>query len=277
MDAKVRNRTFDSFERTVELPMLILAVLMVPVLIAPEIWDLSSSLTETLFVLDWFIWAVFALELVIKTYLAVDRVEYVRRHWYDVIIVALPMLRPLRVVRSLRLLRAARGARLLSFAARFLNSSRRLLDTHGIKYALLAASILFVASAGLALEFEKGAGGNINSLGDAIWWAASTITTVGYGDRYPVTTEGRAIAIFLMFLGISLFSLITASVAALFVLPEQEKEEATLEDVMARLDALERLIVGLVPNATISADAAAALEMTELREDIALLARQVED
>jgi hypothetical protein len=80
-----------------------------------------------------------------------------------------------------------------------------------------------------------------------------------------------------MFLGISLFSLITASVAALFVLPEQEKEEATLEDVMARLDALERLIVGLVPNAAISADAAAALEMTELREDIALLARQVED
>jgi voltage-gated potassium channel len=241
LDADVRQRTYREFERLVELPMLVLALLMVPLLLAPELFDLSQELKDTFFVLDWFIWAVFALELAIKTYLSIDRFRYLRDHWYDVIVVAIPVLRPLRVVRSLRVLRVARGMRLISFAARFLHSARTLVDSHGIKYALLAGALLFFAAAGLALLFERDEG-NITTIGDAIWWAAATITTVGYGDRYPVTTEGRAIAVFLMFLGISLFSLITASVAAMFVLPEQEKEEASIADVMKRLEELEALI-----------------------------------
>jgi voltage-gated potassium channel Kch len=124
----------------------------------------------------------------------------------------------------------------------FVHAARKLIDRQGVKYALVVGALLFFAAAGLALLFERDEG-NIRTVDDALWWAATTITTVGYGDRYPVTTEGRAIAVFLMFLGISLFSLVTASVAALFVLPEQKKEEATLEDVLKRLAELEALIV----------------------------------
>jgi voltage-gated potassium channel len=242
LDAEVRQRTYVSFERMVELPMLVLSLLMVPLLLAPELFDLSDSLKETFFVLDAFIWAVFALELVIKTYLSENRGQYLMRHWFDVIIVLVPFLRPLRILRSVRVLRLVRGARLLSFAVRFLHTASHVVDRHGLKYALLAGALLFFAAAGLALLFERDQG-NITNLGDAIWWAATTISTVGYGDRYPVTTEGRAIAVFLMFLGISLFSLVTASVAALFVLPEQKKEEATLEDVLKRLGELEALLL----------------------------------
>ena len=215
--------------------MLVLAFLMVPLLLGPALFDLSPELRETFFVLDWFIWAVFALELAIKTYLSEDRGRYLKRNWFDVIIVVVPFLRPLRVFRSVRLLRLLRGARLLSFAMRFIHSAGVIVGRHGIRYALLAGALLFFAAAGLALLFEREEG-NINTLDEALWWAVTTITTVGYGDRYPVTTEGRAIAVFLMFLGISLFSLVTANVAALFVLPEQKKEEATLEDVLKRLD-----------------------------------------
>lgn len=222
--------------------MLVLAFLMVPLLLGPELFDLSPELKQTFFVLDWFIWAVFALELAIKTYLSLDRGIYLKRHWFDVIIVVVPFLRPLRLVRSLRFLRVARGARLLSFAMRFIYSAQTIIGRHGIRYALLAGALLFFAAAGLALLFERDQG-NITTLDDALWWAATTITTVGYGDRYPVTTEGRAIAVFLMFLGISLFSLVTANVAALFVLPEQKKEEATLEDVLQRLADLEALLI----------------------------------
>ena len=233
--------------------MLVLALLMVPLLLAPVLFDLSPELKETFFVLDWFIWAVFALELVIKTYLAEQRANYLWRHWYDVVIVVVPFLRPLRLLRSVRLLRLLRGARLLSFAMRFVHSARKLVDQHGIKYALVAGALLFFAAAGLALLFERD-DGNIRTLDDALWWAATTITTVGYGDRYPVTTEGRAIAVFLMFLGISLFSLVTASVAALFVLPEQQKEEASLADVLKRLAELEALILAQGRGAQASAN-----------------------
>jgi len=251
LDAVVRQKTFDSFERLVELPMLILSFLMIPLLLGPALFDLSPELRQTFFVLDWFIWAVFALELAIKTYLSENRGRYLKRNWFDVIIVVVPFLRPLRVFRSVRLLRLLRGARLLSFAMRFLHSAGVIVDRHGIKYALLAGALLFFAAAGLALLFER-EDGNIRTLEDAIWWAATTITTVGYGDRFPVTTEGRAIAVFLMFLGISLFSLVTASVAALFVLPEQKKEEATLEDVLKRLADIEALLIaqhGAAPSA----------------------------
>ena len=251
LNSEARKQTYDSFERLVELPMLVLAFLMVPLLLAPELFDLSPELKETFFVLDAFIWAAFALELVIKTYLSERRTDYLLRHWYDVVIVLVPFLRPLRIVRSVRVLRLLRGARLLSFSMHFVHAAQKVVDRHGIKYALMAGALLFLAAAGLALLFER-EDGNIRTLDDALWWAAATITTVGYGDRYPVTTEGRAIAVFLMFLGISLFSLITASVAALFVLPEQKKEEATLEDVLQRLADLEALLIaqrdGLAPN-----------------------------
>jgi voltage-gated potassium channel len=247
LDLDLRKRTYDSFDRMVELPMLVLALAMVPLLLAPELIHMSASLKETFFFLDWFIWAIFGLELTVKTYLSPDRPRYLRQHWFDVLIVVLPFLRPLRLVRSARLLRVGRGARLLSFSTRLVHSSRVLLKPEGLRYALLAGALLFFACAVLALLFEKDAGGNIDSLGDAVWWGAATISTVGYGDRFPVTVEGRAIAVFLMLLGISLFSLITASVAAIFVRPGQEREQVSLEDVLKRLDDLERLIESLRP------------------------------
>ena len=60
-------------------------------------------------------------------------------------------------------------------------------------------------------------GSNIKNFGDGLWWAVTTVTTVGYGDRYPTTTEGRFLAVLLMIMGISLVGVITASVAAWFV------------------------------------------------------------
>jgi len=68
---------------------------------------------------------------------------------------------------------------------------------------------------------------------------------VGYGDRFPVSTEARAISVLIMLLGISLFSLVTASVAAMFVRPGQEKEEATLEDVLRRLEEMEERLMSV--------------------------------
>jgi voltage-gated potassium channel len=226
VNADLRRRSFDTFQRATELPMLVLSLVVVPLVLAPLLFDLSETLDQALFVSDWFIWAIFAGELVVKTYLSPVRTTYLRQHWFDVFIVVVPFLRPLRIVRTTRVLRVLRALRVLAFAARFGHSVQHVLDSHGLKYA----------------------GGNIISVEDALWWAIATMTTVGYGDRVPVTTEGRAIAVFLMALGISLFSVVTASIAAFFVRPEETEQTASLEDIVERLDRLERLLSRLEPH-----------------------------
>lgn len=94
-------------------------------------------------------------------------------------------------------------------------------------------------SGALVYAFEKDApGSNITSLGDALWWAAVTTTTVGYGDHSPVTTDGRAIALLLMVVGIGLVGVVTANVAAYFVEREQAEEMAVLREQLDRIEAL---------------------------------------
>jgi voltage-gated potassium channel len=246
LDLAERQQRFDAFERAVELPMLALALLFLPLLLVPEFVRVSAEVRQGLVVADWFIWSAFALELGIKTFLAPNRKQYVIRHWYDVVIVVIPFLRPLRIVRSLRVLRMGRALRLVSVGTRLMTEARLLVTSHGLHYAVLLASIVFFALAGLALAFERNAGeANIRTLGDALWWSMATATTVGYGDRFPVTTEGRTIAVLLMFLGVGLFSLVTASIAATFVKPATEKQEATLEDVLQRLEEMEARLLAV--------------------------------
>ncbi|TAK62597.1 MAG: hypothetical protein EPO22_07380 [Dehalococcoidia bacterium] len=150
-------------------------------------------------------------------------------------------------MRSARLLRVIRIVRLTAFAVRAAESSREVLEERGLQYALATGAILFVAAAAAVTLFERGNGGNIDSFGDGIWWAAATVTTVGYGDRFPVTPEGRGIAVFLMLLGISLFSFTTANLSAFFVKPQNEEQDGspTLADVMEQLRRLEAEIVEL--------------------------------
>lgn len=246
MDTELRQQRFIAFERTVELPMLVLALAMLPLLLIPEFFDLSPAMKEGLLVGEWFIWSAFALELGVKTYLSTSRKKYLIDHWFDVVIVVVPFLRPLRIVRSLRVLRASRAMRLLSYGVRLTHEARAMVLSHGLHYAVIIGAGVFFALAGLALLFERDAAdANIHTYGDAVWWGIATITTVGYGDRFPVTTEGRAVSVFIMILGISLFSLITASVAAMFVRPSVDKEEATLEDVLARLEQMEARLIAM--------------------------------
>jgi voltage-gated potassium channel len=97
-------------------------------------------------------------------------------------------------------------------------------------------------AAALADYFERGAGGSIKDFPTALWWAVTTITTVGYGDTYPVTAEGRGVGVLLMLVGITVFGLLTANVAAFFVGANQAEEPVTLRDLMAKLDAMQAQI-----------------------------------
>jgi len=239
MNVERRQQALEAVERFTEVPMIALSVAMLPLLLAPLVLELSGTAEDAVLAADWAIWATFALELGVKTYLAPTRSTYLRRHWFDVVIVAVPFLRPLRIVRSVRALRALRALRLFSFMARASHSTRAILSEHGLQYVLLVGVLLVSVSAGLVTLFERGGEGTIQGFDDGLWWAATTITTVGYGDKFPVTPEGRGIAVLLMFVGISLFSLITANVAAFLVQPKEEEAVASLDEVLEQLRRLE--------------------------------------
>jgi voltage-gated potassium channel len=120
------------------------------------------------------------------------------------------------------------------------------LAEHGLQYALCVGGLLVLACAGLVTIVEHEGEGNIRDFGDGLWWALTTITTVGYGDKFPVTAEGRGIAVFLMLVGITLFGLVTANIAAFLVKPPETP--ATLEDVLAQLHRLEEKVDELSRN-----------------------------
>jgi voltage-gated potassium channel len=172
---------------------------------------------------------------------APDRKGYfLRSGWLD-LISSVPTIgifrlgRLARIARIVRLLRAMRSVRTIG----------QVIARHKAGSALSAAaivSIVMVLFGSVAvLQFEQSTEANITSAGDAIWWAFATITTVGYGDRYPVTLEGRLVAGMLMAAGVGLFGTMSALVAAWFLEPERKAEEdqiALLRLDVARLSSL---------------------------------------
>jgi voltage-gated potassium channel len=230
----------ERFERQTAWPMLVLALAFIPLLVIPWLTELSPAVETTFFALDWFIWAAFAVEYGIRLYLAPQKGRFVRANVIDLIVVVVPFLRPLRIARSARALRLLRAARLAVLLARAARAGRRVLTGHGLHYALLVALAVTVASAGLVLEFERDApDANIASFPDALWWAITTVTTVGYGDWFHTTAAGRGVAAVLMLIGIGLFGLLAASLASFFIEQDRERDDR-LDEVLERLERIER-------------------------------------
>ena len=235
-----RGAAFDRFSRAVDGPLTVLALVMIPLIVLPLVMDLSPGTTAAFLAIDYLIWAVFAAEYAIKLYLAPNRRQFVARHIPDLIIVLVPMLRPLRVLRSVRLLRLLRLTLLTGLAAKGLREARNILRRRGLNWVLLIVLVLNLIAAAMVLEFERGnPDANIDSYPDALW-AATTITTVGYGDRFPMSPAGRGVAVVLMVAGIAMFGVITASIAAYFVEQKADEDVAgRLDQIMERLDRIE--------------------------------------
>ena len=197
----------ERWERNVEIPLLLLALAFLAayaLLVVDQ--GLEPSVRGMLVTVSWTVWVAFGVDFAVRLYLAEQRLSYARRHWYDVALVALPVLRPLRLLRVFAL-------------ARILNRSAAGSLLGQVTAYAAGVAVMSVGLGSLAvLDAEQDAqGANITAFGDALWWSATTVTTVGYGDRYPVTTEGRLIAVALMIVGIGLVGAVTASVAAWMV------------------------------------------------------------
>lgn len=233
----------DRFSARIDPIMMVLALVWLPVLVIPLVMQLHGTIALAFAIVDYVIWAAFALEYLAKLKLAVNKWHFVGHHLLDLAMVAVPILRPLRLARLLRLIRLDRVVLVLIAG---LKRARAMLTQHGLQFVLLAVATIMFAAAGLELYFERHATGptGIHNFGDALWWAVVTVTTVGYGDKVPQTGAGKWVATVLMLTGIGLVSALTATVASYFV---QEQRSSELDEIKAQLTEIRELIVSQQP------------------------------
>ncbi|MBF6353662.1 two pore domain potassium channel family protein [Nocardia higoensis] len=185
-------------------------------------------------VLLWAMWLAFAVDYAVRWYLAKSRWRWFFRHLHEFAIVVLPMLRPLRLLRLLTMLNVLQ--RSVGVALR----GRVIVYTAGATVLLL-----FVASLAMLETERDAADATITTFPDALWWSATTVTTVGYGDYSPVTGTGRVIAAMLMVGGIALLGVVTATLASWIVQRVAEEDEASQSATRAQVAELTAQIAAL--------------------------------
>ena len=166
---------------------------------------------------------VFAAEFAIRVFATRDRGRYLRGHWID-LVALVPVVRGVRVLRLLRLLRLIRA---FSGIFRATQHFERLARHRGLAGLFTAWLAVMVICSIFLYTAEVGVNEAVESPLDALWWGIVTLTTVGYGDVYPVTGEGRIAASILMLLGIGLFSAITATITS-FMLATADSAPASV-------------------------------------------------
>jgi voltage-gated potassium channel len=225
-------------ERRMGWPLLVAALLTIPA-IAVEQSDTGGALATVGTALNWTIWLAFVAEIVVMLAVVPDRRAWLRAHPLEVAIVVLtPPVLPagLQAARVFRLLRLLRLLRLAAL-------TRRLLSTEGIRDAavLVLVTVLGGGAAYAAVEKAQHLSG-----WDGVWWAMTTVTTVGYGDSYPRTDVGRVIAIIVMLVGIGFVAVLTAAAAERFLRAQREEHaelrgvEERLDQILQRLEAIEQ-------------------------------------
>ena len=224
-----REELLHRIERLTELPLLALAFVMIPLLIGPLLWKLPPSEEAIFLSLDTFIWAIFAVDLAVKVVVAPHRLAYLRRHWLEVLVVAVPFLRPFRILR------------IFIFGSRAWVGMRRLVN---VDFLLVYGIGLIIVAATVVTSVEGGENASIQSFPDALWWAVVTITTVGYGDMVPVTAAGRAMGFILMMGGIAFFSGITANLAS-YLIKSSESDKRPLAQLTKEVESLRQEVVRL--------------------------------
>ncbi|WP_039946238.1 potassium channel family protein [Streptomyces sp. NRRL S-118] len=217
----------ERWEARTQVPLLGLAVVFgvayaIPIM-AP---DAAPGVHRACQAVEWVVWGAFALDYVVRLVLSPERWAFVRRHPLDLAAVVLPLIQPLRLLRVVStLLLMGRRARM---------APQITLTTYvaGSVVGLLMFGSLAV------LHVERNApDGNIKTLGDAVWWSFTTMTTVGYGDHAPTTGLGRVLAVGLMLSGIALLGVVTANIAAWFI-SRFERDDAEERRQTALLEAL---------------------------------------
>ena len=196
-------------------------------------------------ILEWsdaFLCVIFFIDFLISFYRSPKRWHYfLTWGWIDLLssIPTIDILRWGRTVRIFRVFRLLRAVKAAKVVTAFILTKRG-------ESAFLAAtllSILLVTFSSIAiLQLEQATDSNIKGPGDAVWWSVVTLTTVGYGDRFPVTAEGRIIGVLLMVAGVGLFGTLSGFIASWFLAPTKKTEQGDIELLRSEISGLREAV-----------------------------------
>lgn len=225
-----------------QIVVLILSIVVLAALGADTIFQLPKEISEILQALDTLVCIILIIDFSIRFYKAESKLAFLKWGWIDLIasIPYIPILRVGRLVRILRIIRLLRAIRAThKITSLILKDKVRT----GLASVLLTSFLLIMfCSVGVLICEQPDPQANIKTAGDALWWSVTTITTVGYGDKYPVTGAGRIVAMILMVSGIGLFG-VFSGLAAFFFIGANQKNIVTEENkILARLEKLEEKI-----------------------------------
>jgi voltage-gated potassium channel len=222
------NRTLEErWEQRTEWPLAAVAVVFLVIYSVQVLARPQGDEARILWLASWIAWGLFAIDYFVRLSLAYDRRQWFLRHLLDLAIVVLPLMRPLRMLRLVVLVGALQKA--------VGNAIRGRILVYTISSVVL---LIYLASLAI-LDTERDLpGARITSFGDAVWWAISTVTTIGYGDLYPISVTGRVVAVLLMIGGISLIGVVTASLASWIVQRVAETDRSSQAATAAQIDEL---------------------------------------
>jgi voltage-gated potassium channel len=231
-----------------QLFMLALCVYALLALAVERFVPLSDDIKRLIEYADFGVCLVFFADFLVSLVSAPDRWRYlVTWGWVDLLssIPTVDALRMGRAVRVMRIFRVLRGVRATKLIAGFVLERRA--EGAFLAAALVTFLLLLVTSASV-LHFETLPESNIKGPEDALWWAFATITTVGYGDRFPVSTEGRLVGALLMTAGVGLFGTFSGFVASWFLAPSSRERETEAAALRRELAEVRTMIEGLARN-----------------------------
>lgn len=206
-----------------------------------EVISPSPEVRKILQASDLAVCVIFLMDFVYQMAKAPDKWAYFRRWgWLD-LLSSIPMVDEFRVgrlARVLRIIRVLRGLRSTKILASFILERR---SESAFLAAALVSLLLIVFASIAVLQFEGNqSGGNIKTAEDALWWSITTITTVGYGDRFPVSTEGRMIAGMLMLAGVGMFGVLSGFVASWFLKPAEQQQDREAQQLHGQIEDLKQ-------------------------------------
>ena len=198
--------------------IIVLTVVAIGLLLTLEVAELSDGTAKQLEVVDVVLCGLFLADFLIRLRMARDdRLRFLRRNWLD-LLGAIPLVGPLRTARRMRLVRILRFARLAVLGRRLVRHyDLPVAPTQTFVNLVLATTLVWALAAWSFFSFEDGVNESITGFGDALWWSMTTLSTVGYGDLYPVTDGGRVVAVGTMIFGVGVLGILAGTIATAFV------------------------------------------------------------
>ncbi|MBW4688559.1 MAG: ion transporter [Komarekiella atlantica HA4396-MV6] len=228
---KERSEVLQQLEDWLETPMLVLGFVWLALFIIEIIWGLNPLL-QTVSIT---IWIIFILDFLLKLAIAPHKPSYIKSNWLTAISLLLPALRTFRIIRVVKILRttrAVRGLQLLRVMTRANRGMRVLsasISRRGFGYVVtLTIIVTLLGAAGMyAFENEVPNESGLHNYGNALWWTAMLMTTMG-SEYWPKTPEGRVLCFFLALYAFAVFGYVTATLATFFIDRDADDDEAEL-------------------------------------------------